>query len=84
MSASAASAALPTLDTLQPGAVATIVSIHTDEALHLRLAALGLRTGKSVTLIRRAALGGPLQVRLGTTDILLRRSEAGKIRVRPT
>jgi len=70
-----------TLTTLQPGEFATIVAIHAEEALHQRLLALGFRSGKQVELIRKAGFSGPLQVRIGTTDILLRRGEAAKITV---
>ncbi len=70
-----------TLAALHPGDIATIVAIHAEEALHLRLLALGFRTGKQIELIRKASFEGPLQVRIGTTDILLRRSEAAKITV---
>ena len=67
------------LSTLHPGEIATIVAIHAEEALHLRLLALGFRSGKQIELIRKANFSGPLQVRIGTTDILLRRGEAEKI-----
>ena len=70
------------LSTLAPGEVAIIVAIHTEEPLHHRLLAMGFRTGKQIELIRRARFSGPLQVRIGTTDILLRRNEAEKISVR--
>jgi len=70
-----------TLNTLLPGDVATIVSIHAEEALYLRLQALGFRSGKQIELIRKASFSGPLQVRIGTTDIMLRRIEAIKISV---
>jgi len=70
------------LSTLVPGEAATIASIHTEGLLHQRLMALGFRTGKRVEIIRRARFSGPLQVRIGATDILLRRNEAGKIMVR--
>lgn len=70
-----------TLSKLGPGEVATIVSVQTDEALHQRLMAMGFRAGKQVELIRKARFSGPLQVRIGTTDILLRKSEAEKIMV---
>ncbi len=70
-----------TLAHLQPGDSATIVSIHAEEALHQRLLALGFRNGKQVELIRKASFSGPVQVRIGTTDILLRRSEAAKVSV---
>jgi len=71
-----------TLNTLLPGDVATIVSIHAEEALYLRLQALGFRSGKQIELIRIASFSGPLQVRIGTTDIMLRRIEASKISVK--
>jgi len=70
-----------TLDTLRAGDSATIVTIHADEALHQRLLALGFRSGKQIELIRKASFSGPVQVRVGTTDILLRLNEAAKIKV---
>jgi len=70
-----------TLATLQPGDIATIVSIHAEEALHQRLLALGFRSGKQIELVRRAAFSGPLQIRVGTTDVMLRHNEASKIKV---
>jgi ferrous iron transport protein A len=70
------------LSTLVPGEAATIVAIHTEGPLHQRLLAMGFRTGKIIEVIRRARFAGPLQVRIGTTDILLRRNEAEKIMVK--
>lgn len=70
-----------TLSSMTPGQIATIISIHTDEALHQRLLALGFRAGKHIELIRKTRFSGPLQVRIGTTDILLRKAEAEKIMV---
>jgi ferrous iron transport protein A len=70
-----------TLVQMHPGDIATIVAIHAEEALHQRLQALGFRSGKRIELIRKASFSGPLQVRIGTTDILLRRNEAAKISV---
>lgn len=70
-----------TLSDLLPGDSATVVSIHAEEALHQRLLALGFRSGKQIELIRKASFSGPLQVRVGTTDVLLRRNEAAKIKV---
>jgi len=70
-----------TLDTLRAGDSATIVTIHAEAALHQRLLALGFRSGRQIELIRKAGFSGPLQVRIGTTDILLRLAEAAKIKV---
>ncbi len=70
------------LDSLEPGQIAVIQKLAVDEALYQRLAALGFRAGKSVALIRRASFNGPLQVRVGNTDIILRRSEAHRIKIK--
>ena len=69
------------LSDLAPGQQAVIASVHADEALHQRLAALGFRIGRKVLLMRRGRWAGPLHVRLGATDVMLRRSEAGLITV---
>lgn len=69
------------LDSLHPGDSAIIRAIHAEEGLHQRLSALGFRIGKPVELIRRARFQGPLHVRLGTTDVILRRSEAHRIQI---
>jgi len=71
-----------TLINLNPGDIAIIVEIHAEESLYLRLQALGFRNGKQIELIRKANFSGPLQVRIGTTDILMRRIEATKITVK--
>ncbi len=71
-----------TLSSLHPGETAIIEVIHAEESLHQRLLAMGFRAGKQVEMIRRARFSGPLQVRIGTTDILLRKVEAEKITVR--
>ena len=69
------------LTNLVPGESATILAILTDEALRQRLMALGFRVGKRIELVRKASFSGPLQVRIGTTDILLRKNEASQISV---
>ena len=73
-----------TLAALYPGEIAIIVAINAEEALHLRLLALGFRNGKQIEMIRKASFSGPLQVRIGTTDVMLRRGEAAKIKVQKT
>ena len=69
------------LSDLAPGQQAVISAVHADEALHHRLAALGFRIGRSVMLMRRGRWAGPLHVRLGATDVMLRLSESGLISV---
>jgi ferrous iron transport protein A len=70
-----------TLAKLRPGEAATITALHFDEALNARLAALGFRVGKRIAMIRRAWFAGPLHVRIGSTDIMLRGKEASQIDV---
>jgi ferrous iron transport protein A len=74
---------MSSLTTLQPGQTATIRSIEAEESLLQRLAALGFRMGKKIELVRCASFNGPLHVRIGTTDVLLRRSEANRILITP-
>ncbi len=67
---------------LLPGDEGTVAAIHADAGLRQRLGALGFRIGRRVALVRRAAFAGPLHVRLGTTDVILRRKQAAQIEVR--
>ncbi len=68
-----------TLNLLQAGEVAKIASVTADEALKARISGLGLRIGQEVAVIRRACMGGPLQIRVGHTDILMRPEQANLI-----
>ena len=71
-----------TLDQLASGEGAEIVAVQAEDELSRRLASLGLCTGKQVQLLRRASLGGPLHIRAGTTELMLRIPEAQRISVR--
>ena len=64
------------LASLQPGQVGIISEIQAELGLHQRLSALGFRVGRRITLVRRAWFAGPLHVRIGTTEIMLRRRDA--------
>ena len=70
------------LSLLEPDHVAIIAEIKTDKSLEQRLQALGFRPGREVTLIRRAWFAGPLHVRIGTTEVMVRRHEAEQIYLR--
>jgi Fe2+ transport system protein FeoA len=69
------------LHQLAPGDDATVAAIHADAALRSRLAALGVRIGQPVRMMRKGRFAGPLHIRLGTTDIILRHRQAGQIEV---
>lgn len=53
-----------------------------DMTVSRRLFDLGFATGVEVELVRRAPLGDPLMFRVGSNDMLLRRSEADLVMVR--
>ena len=66
---------------LRPGETARIASIDAETSLQQRLAALGFREGKQLSVIRKARFNGPLHVRIGTTDVILRLAEARRIQI---
>jgi len=70
-----------TLGQLPAGQHAQISEVRGDDGLRARMFGLGLRVGREVAVIRRAAWGGPLHVRIGTTDLVMRRREANLIRL---
>jgi ferrous iron transport protein A len=72
---------MKTLNNLKAGEFAMITSIEADESLFHRLNALGFRIGKKIEVVRRASFNGPIQVRIGATEIILRLSEAQRIEV---
>ena len=69
------------LNTLLPGEQGIIHAIHAEQGLHQRLNAMGFRVGKQIQLIRRANFNGPLHVRIGATDIIMRDVEAQRIQL---
>ena len=74
---------LTQLDQLPAGMIATVCYIEAQTEMAARLRALGIKPGNPISVIRRAPLSGPLQVRAGQTDIILRRAEAANIHVNP-
>lgn len=72
------------LNELTPGQSATIARIHADQALTQRLQALGFRAGKRLLVVRQAAFNGPLHVRLGSTDVIIRVQDAKAIHLHTT
>jgi len=70
------------LSELALGAHAQVTAVHCAAALAQRLTALGFRAGKPLQVLRAGKMAGPLHVRLGTTDVILRRAEAAQIEVR--
>lgn len=73
--------AMTPLDQLKPKMRGTIHQIHVGTDLTRRMAGLGLRPGRIVEVIRVGPLNGPMQIRIGHTDLMLRRSEAAQISI---
>ena len=72
---------MPTLDTLKPGQRATIESIDGSDAIVQRILEMGLTEGEEVELIALAPLGDPMEIRIRTYQLSLRKSEARRILV---
>jgi ferrous iron transport protein A len=76
-----------TLAELKPGTTAIVQEIQLSrhgKALSSRLQALGITPNRSIKILRKAILGGPLHIRIGTTtEIAIRRQEAEMILVKP-
>jgi Fe2+ transport system protein FeoA len=45
--------------------------------------AMGLRAGREAFVVRTARLGGPIQIRVGSVSLILRRGDADRILVAP-
>lgn len=69
------------LSQLEIGEAGYIAAIEAEEFLFHRLSALGFRVGKPLSVMRRAKFNGPLHVRLGTTDVILRQADAARIQI---
>lgn len=71
------------LNTLPAGRCGTILNLHAPEELAARMRALGLLPGRRVKVMRRSPFQGPIQLRAGQTDLIIRRAEAAAIQVQP-
>jgi ferrous iron transport protein A len=71
------------LSDLRNGVPARVVALEAVDGLAARMRALGLRPGRELAVVRRSRFGGPLQVRVGTTDLVVRAREARRVLVHP-
>ncbi len=72
---------MSSLSSLQAGQHATITAINADTALLHRFSALGFRVGKQLEVIRHGIFNGPLHIRIGTTDVIVRKHDAKQIEI---
>lgn len=68
---------------LNAGATGVIQAVGAESELRLRMHALGLLPGRTVQVIRKAPFHGPLEVRSGHTNLLIRLDEAKSITLEP-
>lgn len=64
------------LTSLSAGEMAFVAGLSAEKCLEQRLRALGFRNGSRVQLIRKGWFGGPLHVRVGMTEVMVRRRDA--------
>lgn len=69
------------LSRLGASARAKIVRVNSEFAVRERLAALGVKPGRLLRVVRRMGAAGPLQVRVDHTDFVVRAAEAEQIEV---
>lgn len=69
------------LSQMETNRIGTIMAIHAGQDLRRRLAGLGLRSGTRVRIIRQSPLNGPIQIRVGHTDLIMRPADAANIEV---
>lgn len=69
------------LNQVHTGQTATITNIHAGDHLLQRMTALGLRRGRRVSVIRLAWHEGPMHVRVGMTEVMIRRTDAATVQV---
>lgn len=69
------------LSNLKAGDTAVVQAIHVDSSFLYRLNALGLKIGKPLEVLRTAPFNGPLHLRLGSTELMIRKLDAEMIEV---
>ena len=68
------------LSNLGIGQCACITGIHAPDGIRQRLQSMGLRTGREAEVIRSPRLG-PMQIRVGSLNLIMRRSDAARISI---
>ena len=71
------------LSELPIGGQAVVKEYPKSNPAFLRLRELGLMPGVTITLVRAAPMGDPLEIKIRTAHLSLRKSEASQILVEP-
>lgn len=70
-----------TLRDVRPGQTVTVTAINTEGMFKRRIMDMGITTGTSITLIKTAPLGDPVEVTVRGYQLSLRKEEASSIKV---
>lgn len=74
-----------TLDELAIGASAVILAVESDNPqLRQHILDMGLTPGTTVTMVKEAPMGDPLELRLRGYELTLRKADAARIAVKPS
>lgn len=73
----------PTLEVTPPGQAVRITGVRAKGALRRRLIEMGIVPGARIVVMRIAPLGDPMEIRIGRTNLSLRKREASTIEVAP-
>lgn len=72
------------LSELQPNDQAVVLQLPADQKIASRLREMGLLRGTTITFVRRAPLGDPLEIRLRGYNLSLRHCDAATVLVEKT
>lgn len=75
---------LVTLSALAVGSKAILRDFPKQGVAFLRLREMGMLPGTTITLVRTAPLGDPLEIKVRGYNLTLRKSEADHVMVEPT
>lgn len=67
------------LSHLTPGQRGRVLAIHGDDALSQRLGEMGVLEDAMVQVLAIAPLGDPMEIRVGGSNLSLRKAEAARI-----
>ena len=73
----------PSLDSLAPGQSGRVIRIGGERAFRRRLMELGLLPGTDVLVVRRAQMGGVLELEVRGCRVTVRTRDAGALEVEP-
>ena len=70
-----------TLNDLKPGESGKVIGIGQTGNVKKRIMDMGITTGINITVVKRAPLGDPIEIKLRGYGLSIRKSEAGQIEI---